>query len=235
MKRAYVFVVAAALVAAAPAIAHAVQPEPGSRGGETVVPHEGAAKEEAEGKPIPPINFWDFSNKEQPPYGVMLLNFAILMGMYYALGKKPIAEGLKKRRANVAREIEEAQRMRAEAEARALKYQEKLKDLEGELRETRETLKAAGIGERDRIVREAEEKAARMDRDAKFLIEQEVKQMRAELTRDAVEMAVATAEELLRKRITSADQERLAEDYLAQLTGKRPSGGQSIRPPTGGE
>ena len=163
----------------------------------------------------------------------MLLNFALLMAMYYALGKKPVAEALKNRRAGIAKEIEEAARMRDEAEARAAKYQDKLKHLESELKEARETLKAAGEADRDRIVREAEEKATRMERDAKFLVEQETKQMSVELTRAAVEMAMTAAEEILRKRITPADQERLAEDYLSQIS-KRPSGAQPSMLPTGG-
>ena len=173
----------------------------------------------------------------------MFLNFAILLGLYYRYGKKPIAEGLKNRRATVAREIEEARRMQKEAEARAAKYQEKLSHLEAELKDTRDSLQAVGEAERDRLIREAEEKATRMERDATFLVEQELKQLRAELTREAVETAILAAEELLRKRITSSDQERLAEDYLAQLAAKRPSGhervvGASMPPPSahgGGE
>ena len=65
-----------------------------------------------------------------------------------------------------------------------------------------------------------------------------MKQLRIELLKEAVEMASVAAEELLKKRVTQADQERLAEDYLAELAGKRPgSGSVSIAPPlpaTGG-
>jgi F0F1-type ATP synthase membrane subunit b/b' len=182
---------------------------------------EGSAAEEAEEHgPPKAINWFDFSNKEQPPYGAMLINFAILMALYVGLGKKPVAEALKNRRASVAKEIEEAQKMRHEAEERAAKYQEKLRHLEEELKDTRAALVEAGKADRDRIVREAEEKATRMEKDALFLVEQEVKQMRADLTREAVEIAVTAAEELLKKRVTSADQERLAEDYLAELAAK---------------
>ena len=175
------------------------------------------------------INWFDFGNKEQPPFGAMIINFVILMAMYVALGKKPIAEALKSRRATIAKEIEEAQKMRKEAEARALVYQEKLKHLEAEVKETREALIEAGKNERDRIVKDAEEKATRLEKDALFLVEQEVKQMRVDLTREAVEIAVAAAEELLKKRVTPVDQERLAEDYLAELAMKTKTTG-SIPP-----
>jgi F-type H+-transporting ATPase subunit b len=181
-----------------------------------------ATAEAAEGEEVhapKPINWTDFSNHEQPPLVFMVLNFVVLLGIYYKFGKGPISEGLKSRRATIAREIEEAARMRKEAEDRAVKYQEKLSHLEAELKETRETLK-----------------------DATFLIEQELKQLRSELTREAVETAVVAAEELLKKRITGADQERLAEDYLSQLASRRPSGREralSIPPgsmgPAGGE
>jgi F-type H+-transporting ATPase subunit b len=199
--------------------------------------------EEAEAEehgPPKPINWMDFDNKEQPPYGAMLLNFVVLMGIYVYFGKKPIAEALKSRRASVAKEIEEAQKMRKEAEERAAKYQEKLQHLEEELKDTRAALVEAGKADRDRIVREAEEKATRMEKDAQFLVEQEMKQLRADLTREAVEIAVAAAEELLMKRVTPVDHERLAEDYLAQLAAKTktnpslPPARPSVPPVSGG-
>jgi F0F1-type ATP synthase membrane subunit b/b' len=174
--------------------------------------------------PPPGINWTDFSDPlHRPPFVAMLINFAILAGLYYFLGRKPIAQALKTRRAAVAKEIEEAQRMKAEAEARAKQYQAKLGRLEEELTTAKQALIEAGRGERDRIVKDAEEKAARMQKDATFRIEQEMRQIRQELWRDTVEIAVTAAEDLLKKRITPADQERLAEDYLAELAGE--SGG----------
>jgi F0F1-type ATP synthase membrane subunit b/b' len=202
--------------------------------------HGGAGTaEHAEHHALAPINWLDFSNKEQPPYLAMFINFVLLIGMYVWLGKKPVREALKARRATVAKEIEEAQRMRREAEERAVIYQKKLEHLEEELKETRASLVQAGKSDRDRIIREAEEKATRMEKDAVFLIEQEMKQLRADLTREAVEIAITAAEEILKKRVTPVDQERLAEDYLAELAAKsrstasiapgrpQPQGGQS--------
>jgi F-type H+-transporting ATPase subunit b len=199
-------------------------------------PKKEASEAEENAAPAP-INWIDFSNKKQPPYAATLLNFAILIGIYVAFGKKPIAEALKMRRANVAKQIEEAQRMKAEAEERAKIYQAKLEHLEEELAATRAALVEAGKGDRDRIVREAEEKADRLERDATFLIEQEMKQLRQDLMRSTVEIAVQAAEELLKKRVTPADQERLADEYLAELTHKaspRPSMAPKSAPPAAG-
>src|SRR5580704_5496375 len=67
------------------------------------------------------------------------------------------------------------------------------------------------------IVSEAEAKAERLRTEARFLVEQELKQIKQDLWREAVEAAVAGAQELLATRVTPADQERLAEDYLVGL------------------
>jgi len=178
----------------------------------------GAEREESEGPK--PLNWTEFGT-DTPPYLAMVINFAILAVGYYVLGKKPIAAALQARRDGIAKEIEEAARMKAEAEARAKVYQAKLEKLEDEVRTAREGLVRAGEAERDRIVADAEAKAERMRKDAEFLVAQELKQIRQDLLRDTVEVAVTAAEEVLRKRVSHADQERLAEDYLADLGGKR--------------
>jgi F0F1-type ATP synthase membrane subunit b/b' len=189
------------------------------RGGEEV-----AREAEHEQDAPLPVNFADFGNKRQPPYLAALVNFGLLAVLYYTLGKKPIAAALQNRRTNVVKEIEEAQRIKREAEARAKQYQAKLANLEEELAATRSALHEAGAAERDRIVKDAEEKAARMQKDATFLLNQELKQMRLDLQREAVEMAVTAAERLLQERVTTEDQERLGEEFLRSLE-SHPGGG----------
>jgi F-type H+-transporting ATPase subunit b len=173
-------------------------------------------EEEAESEHPAPFNFGEFG-KETPPYLAMLINFGILVGGYYLLGKDAVAAGLKGRREAIQKELEEAARMKEEAEERAKKYQARLATLEQEMATARDALVRAGEAERERIVHDAEAKAERMRKDAEFLVEQELKQIRLDLWRDTVDTAIATAEELLKKRVTPADQERLAEEYLAEL------------------
>lgn len=178
--------------------------------------HEGGAHEGGHHGPAP-MNYTDFSNKETPPYVALLVNFGILAFAYYSLGKKPVAEALKQRKEDIGKEIEEAQKLLADAKARSKKHQKDLKNVDEDTKTAREALKEAGEGERDRIVREAEEKAARVGRDAGFMVEQEAKQLRLDLTREAVEHAVVKAEAMLRAAVTQADHERLAEEFLAEL------------------
>ena len=122
--------------------------------------------------------------------------------------------------------------MRAEADARGAKSDlAKLEHLEEEMRVARDSLVHAGEAEHERIVKEAEAKAERMPkRRESFSWSRELKQIRGDLWREAVEAAVRSAEELLKVRVTSADQERLAEDYLSDL-GKFKAPVTSNRPP----
>jgi F0F1-type ATP synthase membrane subunit b/b' len=181
------------------------------------VRHEQA--EEAESEQPAPINWVEFGTAT-PPYIAMVINFGIVAAAYYLLGKKPVAAALQNRRDTIAKDIDEAHKMLGEAQARAQTYQAKLERLGEEVLTARTALVHAGQAERDRIVSEAEAKAERMRKDADFQVEQELKQIHQDLWRETVEAAVVAAEELLKKRVTPADQERMAEDYLAELMGK---------------
>ncbi len=188
----------------------------------TVATDEGAKTQGAEEAGPAPINWADFSSAT-PPFLAMVINFGILAAGYYLLGRKPVAIALQNRRDTIARDIEEAQRMRAQAEERAKTYQAKLEKLQEEVELAREGLVKAGEAERDRLILEAEAKAERMRKDTEFLVEQELKQLRVDLLRETVEAAVAAAEELLKSGVTAADQERIADDYLADLGAKKPA------------
>jgi F-type H+-transporting ATPase subunit b len=185
--------------------------------------HEQA--EEAENEQPAPMNWTDgpWLGSAKPPFLAMLINFGILAAGYYLFGRKPVAAALQNRRDTIAKDIDEAHKMLAEAQARAKTYQAKLETLEEELKTARAALVHAGEAERERIVGDAEAKADRMRKDAEFLVDQELKQIRQDLWKETVEAAVSAAEELLKKRVTAADQERMAEDYLADIGGKKSS------------
>jgi F-type H+-transporting ATPase subunit b len=209
------------------AAAHQAGSTPHGGHDEHATGEHGGAEHELE-----PFNFADFSNTKTRPFAALLINFALLLFLYYRFGKDGIATALKNRRESIAKEIEEAQRIKKEAAKRAKEYQAKLEKLDEEMEVARKALIEAGKGEKERIVREAQEKAERLQRDAQFLLEQELKQLKIDLTRETVEVAVAAAEELLKQRVTQADHDRLAEDFLAQLQAQSKTA--SVAPRAGG-
>ena len=148
------------------------------------------------------------------PFGAMLLNSAVLYWLLIRFAKKPIAEALKSRKATILRGMEEAGKMKRESEERLAEYEQKLATLDQEIERVRGDMRSAGQSERKRILAEAKEKRARMERDAQTLIGQELKTAREGLLSEMSRAALRSAETTLRSRVTAADQSRLAEDYL---------------------
>jgi F-type H+-transporting ATPase subunit b len=199
---------------------------------------EGHETHEAGGHHGPaPINWTDISDKSRPAYIALAINFGILLAIYYAMGKKGVTEGLKKRRIDIGKDIDDARKMLDEAKERAKKYQADLKNADVDAATAKASLVSAGKGEVEHVLTEAKEKAERMKRDAERLVEQEKKQLHQDLLTETVQRAVTNAQKILEKSANSEDHARLAQELLAELgrlpAAKRVAAPQSVRPAGG--
>ncbi len=196
---------------------HVVHPVPAPSIAPADETHPGKEVEDEEVRP--PVKWWDTKilKNPQPPIAALLFNFALLVFIYWRYGKKPVAEALKNRKISIATAIEEAQRMLREAKERSKRYRAKLDKVKDDAEQGKQALVSTGQGEAEAILKGADEKAARLKREAEFLVEQEKKQTDLDLMRETVDKATQEAEELLRKNVTAADQERLAEEFIAKL------------------
>lgn len=152
-----------------------------------------------------------------PPLLAQFVNAGLLFYLLFAVGRKPLAEALKKRKERIVSGMEEAGKMRAEAAEALEKYEDKLKHIEEEIQRVRDEMKATADAERERILAEAKERRARMERDAKLLIEQELKAARELLVNEMVEGALRSAEEMITRELTPADEERIAKASMDLL------------------
>lgn len=149
-----------------------------------------------------------------------LITFTCLVLLFwFFLFKKgrAVPKALEARRREIEEHLAEAQRLKAEAEAKKAEYAERLEALDSQLESLRGEMVRAGEQERDRIVAEAESKAASIRKDVEFTIQQRMKQLREDLTGEMARAAVAAAEEVLREQTKPADQQRLADEYLKSL------------------
>jgi F-type H+-transporting ATPase subunit b len=151
------------------------------------------------------------------PFGAIALNAAILYWLLIKFGKKPIGDGLRARKLGIMKGMEDAARMKAEAEASLAKYQKQLDEIDQEVARIRREMKESGEAESARILSEAKERRARMERDARTLIDQELKAARENLLRDTVRAAVKSAEATLISKIGDADRQRLGDEFLASV------------------
>ena len=159
-----------------------------------------------------------FRPKGMPaPFGALLLNTAILYYILYRVLGKPIREGLVNRKATILKGMEEAAKMKREAEEQLQKYEDKLAGIDQDVARIQLEMRQAGEAERSRILNEARERRARMERDAELLISQELKATRELLLRETAESAVRSAERLLKERLGPTDHQALAEAHLTDL------------------
>jgi F-type H+-transporting ATPase subunit b len=151
------------------------------------------------------------------PFGALALNAAILYFLLFKFGRKPIGDALRARKLGIMKGMEDAAKMKAEAEASLAKYQKKLDEIDSEVARIKREAKEQGEAESARILGEAKERRARMERDARLLVEQELKAARENLTRDTVRAAVKSAEGMLTAKVGDADQQRLGDEFLASI------------------
>lgn len=163
------------------------------------------------------------------PLLAYLINSAILFTLLFKFGKKPVMDGLAKRREDIMRGMEEAAAMRREAMAQLEVHEAKLQKIEAEVTRIRTEMRQAAEAERAHILAEAKKRRERMERDAKQMIAHELKGAKEQLLEETVRTAMQRAEALLTQSASDADHERLAEEYLSSLTQKLPAipGGQA--------
>ncbi len=152
------------------------------------------------------------------PFWSLVLNFTLLLIVFVRMGRKPLLSFLQSRRETIQASLNEAAQIKAEAEAKHAEYTERLKQLDHDLASLRAEMIKAGELERDRIIADAETKASRLRHEAQFIIDQRLKQLRVDLTKETAEAAIQAANSILQQETTPQDQQRLAQNYLENLS-----------------
>jgi F-type H+-transporting ATPase subunit b len=155
------------------------------------------------------------------PFAAVLVNTALLFAVLYKVARKPVAKGLADRRERIMRGIDEASAMKAEAERQLSFYRSKIDNLDAEIERVRREMREGAELERKRILEEAAARRTRLEQEARTLIEQELKALREELTRETARAALSSARDLLAANTTTDDHRRLCEQYLESLEPER--------------
>jgi F-type H+-transporting ATPase subunit b len=167
-----------------------------------------------------------FRPKGMPaPFGMWLANAALLYGFLIRVSRKPLRKALKERKATILRGMDDAARMKRDAEARLKDYEAKLSDIEQEVERVRREMRAAAEAERVKILAEARSRRERMEKDAQLLVAQELAAARESLKGEMVSAAMTSAAGAVKARLRADDQQRLADEYLAGLA----KGGGALR------
>ncbi len=146
-----------------------------------------------------------------------IVNTLIVVGILYKVAYHPIRNFLKDRREGIRKALEESRAAREVAEKELAEQRSKVADLEAELVRVREQGEKERAAMRERLEEEQENQAQRLLEQTRTTIELEASKARAELQNQAASLALNLAEEMLRKDLGEADQERFVENYLAKL------------------
>ena len=146
-----------------------------------------------------------------------LANFLIYAFILVKFAFPLVRDFLKSRHDEVISTISQASAKKQAAEALVSGYRAKLAGLEIEVQSILASLRQEGERERNRVVSEAQATAIKIREDASFLAEQEVKMARQKLREEMAELAAATARQLVERNLSSADQSRLADDFIQTI------------------
>lgn len=161
-----------------------------------------------------------FRPKGMPaPFLATLINWLVLVWLIVAVAKKQLPIALKKRKASLVQGMEEAARVKAQAEAHLAELETKLSHVDEEIERIKADMQRAGEVERERVLREAEERRLRMERDAARLIETELESAKEQLRRDVVTAALQQATQEVSRQVSTSDQDRLFEEAIGSLKG----------------
>lgn len=146
-----------------------------------------------------------------------VFNFAIVVAILVYFLTKPIKKGLAGRREEIEKTLTEAKRIKEAAEAKFAEYDRKLARATEEIAEISDAIRREGELEKIKIIESAKNMAVKIEQDAEKAAALEVAKARTELQREAVQLAVGLAEDLLNKNFTKDDDTRLIDEYMQKV------------------
>ncbi len=163
------------------------------------------------------LNWVDFADRHTAPVLALVINFALLLWLLVHFGKRPMREFLAERQRKVQVEVDGAWEEKLRSEGKLQGLETRARHIDDELKTLRDDLLRIGLDERDRLLTDAEVRAAKIRREAELAAREEERRARVELRARIVEQALGDAGAALAQRLTPTDQSRLAEEFLKRL------------------
>lgn len=146
-----------------------------------------------------------------------IVNLAILLAVLFYAARKPVRKFFAKRRGEIQENLENAAQLLAQAESRLTDWQERTNRLDADISEIRAGSERLAEEQRERILAQAREAAARIRRDATAAVDQELRKARASLRTEAAELAVKLAAGMLQDAIDDRDRARLVDEFVEHV------------------
>jgi F-type H+-transporting ATPase subunit b len=146
-----------------------------------------------------------------------VFNFAVLAIGLFLLLRKPVAQALDDRIKGIKEQLEELEARKKDAEDALADYNKKFQMLDQEAERLMEEYIKQGEAAKVKIIEEAKSAAEKLEEQARRNIEHEFSRAKAALKEEVLEHALVKAEEIIKNKISSDDQERLVDEYLEKV------------------
>lgn len=146
-----------------------------------------------------------------------LINFLLFAGLLKKFAWPAIRDAVRERRQVVVREIEEATRLKREAEQLKAEWERRLANLAAELDQMRRQSREELDRERAQMLAQAQKLAETIRRDAERAAEQETRSAQAALREEVARRALEVARALAEQRLSPATQEKYVSEFLGRM------------------
>lgn len=161
------------------------------------------------GDGIPTVVFWQAAN-----LGL------IFIGLYFLVGKGAV-DFFKSKKTDFLSSAEKSKKIREEAEKKVKEIQDRLVKLESTSSESIERARAESADLKKQLAAEAQNLALRIKTEATEAARAEVLRAQRELHKDIAVESIKMAQDVLKKDTTSADQQKLQDQFSNQIEGVR--------------
>ncbi|MBN1102691.1 MAG: hypothetical protein JXL84_04660 [Deltaproteobacteria bacterium] len=146
------------------------------------------------------------------------INFALLVIILWVVLKKANIKGLFAARGEeIEKRLDALKKGKEEAEKKYRDLEKQIREFEKSRQGIVEQFRAEGLAEKQRIIREADEKVAQILAQAQAAIVREVESGKERLRRELISLAALKAEEILERQMTDKDQDRLVDEFIERV------------------
>jgi F-type H+-transporting ATPase subunit b len=145
-------------------------------------------------------------------------NFILFASLMVWLGRKPLRDFLVNRRKQLAQGMEEAARLKADAERLKREYEQKAAALDKMRDELVGEIRAIAQADRETSLAAAKQASERMRLDAERTAQSDLERARQDLRAEAARLAQELARDEVKRRLTDQDRKRLLNEFLESVS-----------------
>ncbi len=146
-----------------------------------------------------------------------IINFVVFVWLLYKFAGNAVKKFFSDRKEQIAQAIEEAKKARIEAEERFEEAKKKVSNVEQEVQAILKNAERERDEQVAKIREETHRMVERIRQQAKAATDLEIQRAKLELQKEAIDLAVDMAQNLLKEKITPEDQRNLIKDYITKV------------------